>query len=458
VCIDGADGMLDLDALEDLGDPAFDLDAASARVEPGDALTLIYTSGTTGPPKGVEITHASTLAQWRGLAEALPMRAGGRVISYLPAAHIADRVGTHYAQMLFGMELTCVDDPRQVAAALPQVRPTAWGAVPRVAEKLKAALEAMIAAEPDEQRRGALGAAIATGIERVRCEVAGTPISQELAARHAALDAAVLAPLRAKLGLDQADWVMFGAAPLPLDVHEFIRGLGVPTTEVYGMTESSMVATTYHPQDARLGTVGRPIAGVELRLAEDGEVLLRGATLMRGYRGDPARTAETVDADGWLHTGDVGALTEDGCLRITDRKKELIINAAGKNMSPALIEGHLKAASPLIGQAVAIGDGRPYNVALLVLDPDAAAAHAAAHALPDASVAAVAADPAVQAEVAAAVAAANARLSRVEQIKRWTLLADEWLPGGEELTPTMKLKRKPIAARHAGAIERLYSD
>jgi long-subunit acyl-CoA synthetase (AMP-forming) len=445
VCIDGpGSGVLTLEALEAGGDPAFDFEASWRAVEPDDVLTLIYTSGTTGPPKGVELTHENTLAQWRGLAEVLPIRLGGRAISYLPAAHIADRSGIHYAQMLFGTEVTCVADPREVAAVLPQVRPAMWGAVPRVAEKLKAGLEAALAAEPDPAKRAIAQDAIATGIEVVRLQAAGRPIPDELAERHAVAEQHVLAPLRARLGLDEADWVMFGAAPLPLAVHEFLRALGIPTTEVYGMSETSMVATTWHPAEARLGTVGRAIPGVELRLAGDGEVLLRGATVMKGYRGRPEKTAETIDAQGWVHTGDVGELDDDGCLRIVDRKKELIINAAGKNMSPANIEAELKTASPLIGQAAVIGDGRAYNVALLVLDPDAAAGLD-----PRA--------PETLERVGAAVEAANAKLSRVEQIKRWELLADEWLPGGDELTPTMKLKRKPIAEKYAATIESLYA-
>lgn len=445
-----------LAAVEAAPAAGFDFDAAWRAVRPEDVLTLIYTSGTTGPPKGVELTHAGTLAQWRGLAEVLPLRLGGRVISYLPAAHIADRSGIHYAQMLFGAQITSIADPRQIAAALPQVRPTMWGAVPRVAEKLKAAIEAQIAADPDETKRAAVQGAIATGIDVVRHQAAGRPVPADLVARHTLADEHVLAPLRAKLGLDAVDWVMFGAAPLPLDVHEFIRGIGIPTAEVYGMSESSMVATTYSPAEWALGTVGRPIPGVELQLAQDGEVLLRGATLMKGYRGDPVKTAETIDAAGWLHTGDIGELDDRGYLKIVDRKKELIINAAGKNMSPALIEGHLKGASPLIGQATVIGDARPYNVALLVLDPDVAAVYAQQHGL-EPSVRAVAADPGVQAAVAAAVEAANAKLSRVEQIKRYTLLAEEWMPGGDELTPTMKLKRRPISEKYAEAIDALYA-
>ena len=432
----------ELDELEASPDPDFDFDASWRAIGPDDLLTLIYTSGTTGPPKGVELTHENLLAQWRGLVEVLPVKMGGRSTSYLPTAHIADRALSHYGQMLFGLQVTCVPDPREVMAALPGCRPTSWGAVPRVAEKLKAGLEMLIGADPDEERRALVQGAIATGLERVRLEVAGEPIPDELAERHAAAEERVLRPLRERLGLDQAESVVFGAAPIPLEVHEWIRAIGIPTAEVYGMSEVACVVTTYHPSEAKLDTVGRVLPGMELKLADDGEVLLRGPQVMRGYRGDPERTAEAIDADGWLHTGDVGVIEGDGCLRIVDRKKELIINAAGKNMSPALIEGHLKTASPLIGQAMVVGDRRPYNVALLVLEPEAGAS---------------ADDPDVMDAVGAAVEVANAKLSRVEQIKRWKLLDEEWLPGGDELTPTMKLKRKPIAEKYAAEIEALYA-
>ena len=444
VCIDGdEEGTIELAALEATPAPEeFDFDASWRSLERDDLLTLIYTSGTTGPPKGVELTHDNVLAQWRGLVEVLPVRMGGRGMSYLPTAHIADRAMAHYAQMLFGTQLTCVADPREAAAALPITRPTMWGAVPRVAEKLKAGLETLIAADSDEARRIAVHDAIAVGIERVRHEVDGSPVPAELAERHARAEQTVLRPLRERLGLDEVETVVFGAAPIPLDVHLFMRAIGLPTAEVYGMSECACVATTYHPSEAKLDTVGRAIPGIELKLADDGEVLLRGPSVMRGYRGDPERTAEAIDADGWLHSGDVGLLDDDGCLRIVDRKKELIINAAGKNMSPALIEAQLKSASPLIGQVMVIGDRRPYNVALLVLEPEAGAA---------------ADDPAVLQQVGEAVARANAKLSRVEQIKRWKLLDEEWLPGGDELTPTMKLKRKPIAAKYEAEIEALYA-
>ena len=233
--------------------------------------------------------------------------------------------------------------------------------------------------------------------------------------------------------------------------------LGLPICELWGMSETSSCATCNPRDRIKLGTVGPPIDGVELRLEEDGELLVRGAIVMAGYRNDPQRTAEAIDPGGWLRTGDVASIDADGYVSIVDRKKELIINAAGKNMSPANIEARLKAAHPPIGQAVAIGDRRPYNVALLVLDPDAAAAFASEHGLADASAPTLARHPLVHEAAAKAVEDANRHLSRVERIKRWTILDADWEPGGDELTPTMKLRRRPIAAKYAAEIEALYA-
>ena len=236
---------------------------------------------------------------------------------------------------------------------------------------------------------------------------------------------------------------------------EFFAALGLPICEGWGMTETTAITTINPREQIRIGTVGRALPGVEIVLADDGELLVRGPTIMRGYRKDPEKTAETIDAEGWLHTGDIGEIDADGYVRIVDRKKELIINAAGKNMSPANIENKLKAACPLIGIAVAIGDRRPYNTALIVLEPDACAAFAATHGL-DARPAALAAEPAIQQEILDAVERANSRLSRVEQIKRHAILPHDWEPGGDELTPTMKLRRKPIAEKYAAEIDALY--
>jgi long-subunit acyl-CoA synthetase (AMP-forming) len=460
VLLDGSDSdAIHPDELELAEPPAgFDFEATWRAVEPDDVLTLIYTSGTTGPPKGVQLTHANEIAECRGIHEAAPwLGGGGATISYLPMAHIADRGLAHYGQMFWGDTVTCCPDPAQIFAHVPDALPTRFGAVPRVWEKLKAALEAGFATEPDEARREAVKQALAVGLKRVRAEQAGEPVPEELLAAHAAAEKQVFSQIRQRLGFERCQSYIIGAAPAPLEVFEFFAALGIPICEVWGMSELSSVATLVPRDDLRFGTVGRAIPGVEVRIADDGEVMVRGATVMKGYRNQPEKTAETIDGDGWLATGDIGTLDEDGFLRIVDRKKELIINAAGKNMSPANIEQQLKQGSPLIGQAIAIGDCRPYNVALIVLDPDACAAFAQQHGLSDASVEAMAAEPSVQEEVAAGVERANSHLSRVEQIKRFSVLAVDWPPAGDELTPTMKLKRKPINEKYASEIEALYA-
>jgi long-subunit acyl-CoA synthetase (AMP-forming) len=323
-------------------------------------------------------------------------------------------------------------------------------------EKLKAALEAGFQTEPDEQRRAGILQAVDLGLKKVRAEQAGVEVPAEVARAYARAEELVYGPIRTRLGFDRCQSYIIGAAPAPLEVFEFFAALGIPICEVWGMSETASIATIVPQGDLRFGTVGRAIPGVEVRLADDGEVLVRGDTLMRGYRNQPEKTAETIDGDGWLHSGDIGTLDEDGFLAIVDRKKELIINAAGKNMSPANIEQQLKQGGPLIGQAMAIGDRRPYNVALLVLDPDACTAWAASHGLPEGSVEALSQDSDVLAEVAAGVERANSHLSRVEQIKRFKVLGVDWPPAGDELTPTMKLKRKPINEKYSREIEALY--
>lgn len=423
---------------------------------PDDLVTLIYTSGTTGPPKGVQLSHRNVMALARALEQVVPLEVGGRVISWLPAAHIAERAAHHYLPVVFGLSVTTVPNPREIVSALPRVRPTWFFAVPRIWEKLKAGLEARLSGLPDPER-DRVRRAVDMAREKVRLEQAGRPLPRELAEAVARADAELFAGLRGMLGLDEVRLVNVGAAPTPLDVLEFFHAVGLPLSEIWGLSETTGGATTAPPGKIRLGTVGPPLPGVELRLAEDGEVLVRGETVMVGYRNLPEKTREVLGPDGWLATGDVGRLDPDGYLRIVDRKKELIINAAGKNMSPANIESTLKSACPLLGQAVVIGDGRPYNTALLVLDPDAALAWAARHGLAGCSLEDLADEPAVRAAIAAGIELANSRLARVEQIRRFHVVPGEWAPGGDELTPTMKLKRKPIAAKYAREIEAMYA-
>ncbi len=418
---DAPEGTISLAELEAGGDAGFDFEAAWRAVQPDDLITLCYTSGTTGPPKGVQLTHANLMAEARGVFGATPYEPGDSTVSYLPHAHMADRFTSHYGPMAFAETVTVVSDPKAVIAALPDARPTVWVAVPRIWEKMKAALEAQGVTDPSS------------------------------------LPDEAKAAIRAKLGLDNVRMSYAGAAPSPIEVLEYFDQLGLPICEVWGMSELSCVATANPPDAIKLGTVGVPIPGLDVKIADDGELLCKGPLVMKGYRKDPEKTDEAIDSDGWLHTGDVAEIDNEGYITIVDRKKELIINAAGKNMSPANIEARLKTSSPLIGQACCVGDRRPYNVALLVLDPDACGSWAESHGLSDATPEALAEDDEVHNEVERAVAEANTHLSRVEQVKRFQLLAADWEPGGDELTPTMKLKRKPIAEKYESEIEALYA-
>jgi len=436
-------------------DPDFDVDASVAQLQGSDVLTLIYTSGTTGPPKGVQLIHRNLLAAVEGLDQLIEFPENGRVISWLPAAHVAERNAHHYLPIVFGLQITCCDDPRQVLSYLPEVKPSWFFAVPRIWEKLKAGLETMLAAQPKEQREK-VQKAIEASLRKVRLEQAGEPVPDELAEQVAQADAAIFAGLRTMLGLDEVEAINVGAAPTPVEVLEFFHAIGLPLAELWGMSETCGAGSVNPTQKIKIGTVGPAAPGVELKLDEDGEVLIKSDVVMLGYRNLPEKTAEAFTEDGFLRTGDIGEFDEDGYLKIVDRKKELIISAAGKNMSPANIEATLKTASPLIGQACCIGDMRPYNTALIVLDPDFAPMWAQGQGIEDATLEQLAGDERVRAAVQEGVDTANAKLAKVEQVKKFTIVEGDWLPSGDELTPTMKLKRKPIAEKYAGAIDAMY--
>ncbi len=453
------DGCLTLEYLESLGAKAdFDFDSAWRAVRPDDVATLIYTSGTTGPPKGVELTHANLIAAFSAIVDLLGMQPSDRITSYLPHAHIADRVSSHYANMVLGMQVTDVADPRAIAEALPDVHPTTWLGVPRVWNKIKAGIETKLATEGTGVKGRLALWAIDTGIRAARLTLAGKSVPPSLALRRNIADRLVLAKLRHALGLDQVRWAVIGAAPTPVETIEFVWGLGIPVYEVWGLSESVGCGTSSRPGANKVGSVGQALSGVEISVASDGELLIRGPVVMRGYRHQPEKTAEAIDADGWLHTGDVGTIDSQGFVTIVDRKKELLVNEAGKNLSPANIEMAIQSTSPLIGQVVAFGDARPYVTALVVLDSDAIAAQAAALGLADPSVAAFAQHRQARELLTAAVREGNSKLSRVEQIKRFLIVGTPWEPGGDELTPTMKLKRRPIAEKYSAAIEELYAD
>jgi long-chain acyl-CoA synthetase len=430
-------------------DEAFDAEPHWRAIEPDDEITLIYTSGTTGPPKGVQLVHRNLMTAVQSVEALIQFPDASRVISWLPAAHIAERMAHHYLPIVYAMTITCCPNPREVVGYLPAVKPTWFFAVPRIWEKLKAGLEAHAMQGENAER-------LAAAVRRVELQQSGEEVPADLEAAVAEADRELFAGLRGMLGLDEAVSVNVGAAPTPREVLVFFHAIGIPLAELWGMSETCGAGCCNPPGRVKIGTVGPAGPGVELKLAEDGELLMRSGVVMTGYRNAPDKTAEAIDSDGWLHTGDIAEIDDDGYVRIVDRKKEIIINAAGKNMSPANIESTLKGASPLIGQACVIGDGRPYNTALIVLDSDFGPAWAAQQGI-EGDLAALAADERVRAAVQAGVDAANEKLARVEQIKKFHLVEGDWMPGGDEITPTMKLKRKPIAAKYTAEIQSLYT-
>ena len=458
VCVDGApQATISLADIEAAPLEGFDFEASWRAVRSEDLATIVYTSGTTGMPKGVELTHAGLLFTLRSCdAAGFAGRPGDRVLSYLPDAHLANRAAAHYTQLLQGTEITTVANPRDVLAGLLEVRPQVFLGVPQTWYKLKTSIETALAAESDQAKRDAAAWALEVAARKVRAEQAGESLIPQLLAEHAEADRLVLAGLRAKIGLDQVWLPMSGAAPFSPEAHQFMMALGIPVRECWGMTES-LAATASPAGDIRIGTVGTVLPGVEFAVADDGELLLRGPVIMRGYRNDPDKTAEAIDADGWLHTGDIGTIDADGFVSIVDRKKDLIINSSGKNMSPANIENTVRDACPLAGVVVAIADQRPFVSMLIVLDPDAAAAFAAQHGLADAAPAALADNAELLATIQAGIDHANSKLSRVEHVRAFTVLPEYWLPGSDVLTPTMKVRRKPVNEIYAGEIDAMYA-
>jgi long-chain acyl-CoA synthetase len=454
---DAPAGTSSLRDLEQAGRPDFDFDAAWQAITADDLAALIFTSGTTGPPKGALWSHRTVMSQLRALDAALPLPTDD-VISFMPMAHSGGRITIHYMALAYGATITVCPDIKQLLAVLPTVRPDAFFAVPRFWEKIQVAIEALIQAEPDE-RRTALQSAVQTGLARTKAAESG---SSATAADVAALDKgyaeAVLAlkPIVARLGLDRIKTAFVGGAPSAPELSQFFRAVGVPMLEAYGLTEGSLNIFN-RIEMFKAGTAGKPLPGVQIRLADDGELLVRSDLNFVGYRHQPEASAAAFDADGFLRTGDVASVDEDGFVSIVDRKKELIINSAGKNMSPVTIESAVKGESSLIGQVVAIGDRRRYVTALITLDPDALATYGQRLGLADRPLAELVDAPAIQKEVAAAVARANRRLNSNEQIKKFTVLPSVWLPDSDELTPTAKVKRRAVNAKYAEQIEKLYA-
>ncbi|MEV8314238.1 AMP-dependent synthetase/ligase [Streptomyces sp. NPDC059900] len=416
-----------------------------------DPLTVVYTSGTTGDPKGVRITHRNVVLNAVALDAVVELPDFVEHISYLPFAHVAERMLGIYLPVSRAAHVYLCADPAAVAATARELRPAQFFGVPRVWEKLAASVRAALSGLPQEQQ-DAIEAANETTRARVEYVERGEEPPADLETAYREAKEKVLDPLLSLAGFDRLVWTASAAASMPQDVVRFWAGFGILIMDAWGLTETTGVVTINTPASFRLGSVGRPLDGLEIRTTEDGEILVRGATVFDGYLQADGGVESARDADGWFATGDVGRIDEDGFLWLTDRKKELIVTSTGKNISPALVENTLKE-HPLIGQALVHGDGRSYLVALLVLDTEMAPAWAAARGITGDLMA----SDAVRDEVARAVEAANARLNRTEQIKRYRLLGEEWSPETGELTPSLKLRRRVIREKYGDAIDGLYT-
>lgn len=444
------------EALQQQGRETFE--AMWKQIAPSDHATLIYTSGTTGDPKGVVLTHYNVL--WT--AESIDRMErdtprGTKYLSYLPLAHSAERMATHYAGLHRAMHVHMCPEIPQVFDLMPEVRPWSFVGVPRVWEKLQAGIRVKVSMEPNERKRKIAEKALAVAGEVGGLMGREEPIPLGLKLRHALFDRLVYSKIRKTLGLDECELPITGAAPISPEVMAFFWGIGIKIYELYGLSETCAPATA-NPKDAqRLGTIGKPLPGVEVKLLDDGELLIRGGNITPGYFKEPAKTDETIDDEGWLHTGDIATFDEDGYIRIVDRKKELIVTPGGKNISPANIEALVKQ-HPLVGQVCVIGDRRKFISALVVLDSDVAPIWAQRRGIEFTDVATLAQDEVARAEMEGAIEAANAHLSQVEKIKRFTLLPAEWTAESEELTPSLKLKRRVIEQKYAAEIEAMYAE
>ncbi|PUA82132.1 AMP-dependent synthetase/ligase [Nocardioides currus] len=418
--------------------------------------TILYTSGTTGNPKGVVLTHHNVVYEALSTLEAAGLAPGQRQVSYLPLAHIAERVLSLYGPQVVGSHSYCIGDPAELLATLGEVHPTAFFGVPRVWEKIKTGISAKLAADPNPDNVKLVQDSMAAGLAWVQAQEVGGTMTPEIEAAYQQADEAILGFLKLLLGLDQVTWAGSAAAPMPIEVAKFMAGLGLKVYDVYGMTETCGAVTANGPADFRLGTVGRATPGMEVALGEDDEVLVRGPVITPGYHRQEQATRNLIDADGWVHTGDIGTLDEDGFFAIVDRKKELIITSAGKNIAPSNIENYLKE-SPLVGHAMAIGDNQAYVVAILTLDGEIAPLVAQQLGIETTDLAELSQHPKIRGAVQAAVDAANERLSRPEQVKAWELLPHEWTAESDELTPTLKLKRRVVNEKYADVVSSLYA-
>ena len=478
------DFVMTFDDFLALGKDVSDADyrAACEKVKPEDLATFVYTSGTTGPPKAVMLTHSNIWWTATHSEEHIPIgddsikqhygdivAYNGRALSYLPLSHIAERMISHLLQAYYGTETWFAESIDTLLVDLNACKPTYFFGVPRVWEKFYAGFQAMAAQPPkdksEERKKKLARKAIALGRQVTEAEQAAVAAGGKLAdakvplgvkIQHRLLDKVVLHKIRERFGLDECQLALSAAAPLSPDLIWFFHSIGIKITEGYGQSEDNG-PTTWNPPDAILiGSVGTALPGLEVKIAEDGEILARGGNIMKGYYKDEKATAETIDEDGWLHSGDVGEFNDHGYLKITDRKKDLIITAGGKNIAPQEIENKVKHAHALISQVVVIGDRRPFLTALVTLDEEKAPGWGQEHGA-GASTAEVANHERLLKEIEAALNEVNTRLAKVEGIKKFRVLERDFLQEEEEITPTMKVKRKKINEIYGDVIEDMYS-
>jgi long-chain acyl-CoA synthetase len=432
-----------------------EVDDRTAGIEPDDLATLVYTSGTTGPPKGAMITHGNLVATIDAITHVVSIGPDDRFLSFLPLSHVAERVVSNFGQIFSGGETWFARSFATVPEDLRACRPTVFFAVPRVWQKFRD----VIFEELDTTaglERVLVDRFLALGATSVCHEQDGIPMNVLQRGMHAVLDRVVGARIRARTGLDQARVLVSGAAPIHADMLRHLHAVGLPVGEVYGQTEDCGPTTLNPPERIRIGTVGPPLPGVRVRIAEDGEILVRGGNVCRGYFKNEGGTRELIDEEGWMHSGDVGHFDPAGYLCVTGRKKDLIITAHGKNIAPQEIESRLRL-EPFIGEAVVIGDARPYLSALITLDTDTLARWAE-HRHKSLNLEALAWDPDVHAEVDAAVERVNTALSHVESIKKWRIMPRDLTIAAGEMTPTLKVRRKAVAEQYHDLIEQMYAE
>jgi long-chain acyl-CoA synthetase len=422
------------------------------QVSPEDTAMIIYTSGTTGNPKGAMLSHGSSLFMSGALVDAYGAREGDDLVSYLPLAHVYENLGSVLLHLRVGYVVNFVESLDTLFQNLREVSPTNFASVPRIWEKLASTIELRMA-DSTWLKRSLYRLAVAVGRRWVAARDAG-PVPASLQAARFVTSWLVFEPLKRRIGFDRARLAFSGAAPASPELFGFFQALGIPLVEGYGMTESTGVIAVNRPDRPLVGTVGEPIPGIEVVLAEDGEILTRGPHVFKGYFKDPEQTAAAIDPAGWLHTGDVGRWV-DGRLQIVDRKKDLIITAGGKNIAPAYLENKLKF-SPYIQDAVVIGDRRKFVVALVLIDEDNVTKYAQDHRLPFATFAELTQSPEIQKLIAQEVDQVNRTLSQVESIKRFALLPRRFYEEEGDVTPTKKVKRRNLEERYGELIESLY--